>query len=101
MQGNGVPNGPHNTFALILSEGGMFAGAAYVIFLVSVMAGLLRKLSKCPSGKPRALVHTVLMLFFALVLHHFFSHMMVFSRYAMVLFGLFLLPDDVYMDGED
>jgi len=93
--GNDVPNGPHNMFALILSEAGVFPAAVYLVFLMSIFFRLIRRV-RVPDESSKALGHVLLMLFSALFIHHFFSHMIIFSRYAMVLFALFLLPDRVY-----
>ncbi len=86
-----VENGPHNTFVMILSETGIFPLLVYLAFLGSLLRNIAAR-DGGSGGKDRAMKECLLMLFAAFIIHHFFSHMMLLSRYSMVLLALFALP---------
>ncbi|OQX83527.1 MAG: hypothetical protein B6D63_06075, partial [Candidatus Latescibacteria bacterium 4484_7] len=98
-----VPNGPHNTFVFIMSEAGIFPFLLYSAFLI--MVGL--RLRSGPDielldggyRRAEAMRSTLLILFFALFIHNFFSHMMTLSRYSMTLLALMSLPRRVRSAG--
>ena len=101
--GTEVPNGPHNTFVFIMSEAGIFPFLLYSAFLI--MVGL--RLRSGPDielldggyRRAEAMRSTLLILFFALFIHNFFSHMMTLSRYSMTLLALMSLPRRVRSPG--
>ena len=92
--GECMPQGPHNTFVLILSETGIFPLAAYLIFLASVFAGLLYR-RKNAGGREMAMRGCLLLMFSAYLIHHLFSHTLLLSRYSMVMMAIFSLPAGV------
>jgi len=96
--GNGVPNGPHNTLALILSEAGIFPGIIYVFWFIFTFLYLIKKLLSSNGEEERALNSVVLLFFVVLFIHHFFSHMILFARYAMAIFAMSVLPFNVSGD---
>jgi len=96
--GNGVPNGPHNTLALILSEAGIFPAIVYAFWLIFTFLYLTKKLLNSRGEEERALSGVVLLFFVVLFIHHFFSHMILFARYAMAIFAMSVLPFNVSGD---
>ncbi len=98
--GNGVPNGPHNTLALILSEAGIFPGIIYVFWLIFAFLYLVRKFLSSNGEEERALNGVILLFFVVLFIHHFFSHMILFARYAMAIFAMSVLPFNVSGDSD-
>ncbi len=93
LDANEVPNGPHNTFVMILSEAGIFPLLAYLLFLAVLLRNMLRAASG--GGEGASMRQCLLMLFAAFVVHHGFSHMILLSRHPMVLLALFSLPAKV------
>ena len=98
---NEVPNGPHNTFVMILSETGMIPLVLYLVFLVTLGWNIVFSGGVSGNDRDRAMRQCLLMLFISFLIHHGFSHMMLLSRYPMVLIALFALPSEVYLSSEN
>ncbi len=92
---SGVPNGPHNTFALILSEAGIVPAVMYLAVLVSFLSSVAVARRTGGDVRGRAMKLCLVLMFCAVVIHHFFSHMLLLARYPMILFALFALPERV------
>jgi O-antigen ligase len=96
-----VSSGPHNTFAIILSETGIIPFLFYLVFLGSVFKNLIGMMVVAGSDlRMKSLAICSMLLFGLLIIHHLFSHMMIVSRYSMVLFALFSLPPSIFASVE-
>ncbi|MBN2070006.1 MAG: O-antigen ligase family protein [Candidatus Krumholzibacteriota bacterium] len=87
-----VPNGPHNTFVMILSEAGFIPLLAYLALIGILFLNLIDKGEMGKTERGRAMRACLLMLLAAFLIHHWFSHMMLLARFSMVLVALFSLP---------
>ncbi|MBN1165445.1 MAG: O-antigen ligase family protein [Candidatus Krumholzibacteriota bacterium] len=92
LSGSAAPSGPHNTFALILSETGIIPLLVYLAFLLALLGNITAARRAEGNAKESALGDCLIMLFAAFLIHHFFSHMMLLSRFSMLLMALFALP---------
>ncbi|MBU8921684.1 MAG: O-antigen ligase family protein [Bacteroidales bacterium] len=97
---NEVPNGPHNTFVMILSETGIVPLVLYLVFLAALGWNIVFNGGVPGNNRDRAMRQCLLMLFISFLIHHGFSHMMLLSRYPMVLIALFALPAEVFSSGD-
>ncbi len=92
-----VPNGPHNTFVLILSETGIVPLLVYILFLTYLFRNVIMMISAAGSDlRKKSLALCIMFLFGLVVVHHIFSHMLIVSRYSMVLFALSGLPHGLF-----
>jgi len=93
--GGAVPNGPHNTIVLIMSEAGIIPALIYMVFLFLLFRNIIRINGK-RSGKYAGMKFCLMVGFFVFTAEHVFSHQILLMRYPMVLIALFALPLRVF-----